>query len=81
MSEDSPQYQSVDIAFGAMSPPISAQLDSNGFAYDRAEIEHIESDAKAAIRLRVRGLLTDSQFDIVAQRMMKRIKHAIRLKQ
>lgn len=78
MSEDPTTYQTINLAFGALSPSISAQLKAHGLAYDQAAVEAIEADAKAAIRLRVRGLLPDSQFDALARKLMTRINKAVR---
>ena len=46
----------VKLAFGAMSPRISEQLESQGFKYKTEDISHFQRDADAIVRLRVRGL-------------------------
>lgn len=63
----------VKLAFGAMSPKISEQLDKQGFLYQEEDISHFQKDADAIVRLRVRGLLPEGQIEKCHQKLVKKI--------
>lgn len=63
----------VKLAFGAMSPKISEQLETQGYKYKAEEIAHFQRDVDAVVRLRVRGLLPAGQVDKCFQKLINKI--------
>lgn len=64
------------LSFGASSPSIESQLEVQGFSFRPDRINHYQQDADAITRLKIRGLLPESQFDKCYRRLIKKIgKH------
>lgn len=59
------------IGIGAMSPSIYDQLIKQGVKVTKKECEHFQKDVDSLNRLRIRGLITDSESHKANQRFMK----------
>jgi hypothetical protein len=70
----------VRIDFGALIPPIGEQLQDQGLKLDMDPLErqHLQRDADEVSRLRVRGVLTESESDKARKRIMQVIKKQAR---
>lgn len=66
------------IHFGALAPPLREQMKEQGVPIDDNAAEHLERDIDAVNRLRVRGLLPDSQAHKVHQKIMRKIEQQAR---
>ena len=66
----------VRINFGALSPPIREQLQDQGLKLDMDPVQrhYLQCDADEVSRLRVRGVLTESESDKARKRIMQIIK-------
>ena len=62
----------LKIAMGAMSDSLTDQFKSQGFEPPK-DIDHFQKDADAITRLKIRGLLTDSQSDSARKKLMKEL--------
>lgn len=62
----------MDIALGALSPPLSEQLKDTGIAADKLKLLDMDSDA--INRLRIRGYLTDSATVSAQKKLIKEIQ-------
>src|SRR5690606_37308260 len=69
--------QQFGVSFGALAEPLARQIEDQGLAIDPTKCEHLQLDIHAANRLFVRGALSDSEYDKVRRRLMKKIIHAI----
>jgi hypothetical protein len=49
------------IHFGALPPKLSQQLREQGFRIDRITLGHLQKDADAITRLKIRGFLSDRE--------------------
>lgn len=67
----------LKLRFGAMPPFIREQLIEQGFTFENNEIEHFQKDADAITRLRVRGLIPDSQIDKMNKKLINKIASCI----
>lgn len=67
----------LEINFGALAPEVGAQLKNCGLKAEANDIEHWEKDRKALARLRVRGVLSDSESRKAEARLFKSIKQGI----
>jgi len=68
--------QSVNVNFGALSPPIDEQLRQQGLKLDMEPLlrGHLQRDADEVTRLRVRCILTEAESDKARKRIFQIIK-------
>jgi chemotaxis regulatin CheY-phosphate phosphatase CheZ len=59
------------IRFGALAPPLAAQL--RGLKIDADRLDNLQKDADAVIRLYVQGLLTEQQAERALRKLSRRI--------
>lgn len=68
----------IAIHFGAMCDTIAEQLAGQVERLPAAHtLEHLQRDAEAITRLRVRSVLTDGEASRARQRLMKQIREAV----
>lgn len=65
------------IEFGALSKPISEQLSEQGHAFDAEAIAHLERDAEAVSRLKVRGVVPHAAGNRAYDKLAKRVWAAL----
>lgn len=65
---------SIDIAFGALCPPLSEQLPAGVIPVET--LDHLQRDADAITRLAVRGLLTAVQVHAARSKLVEKIAAA-----
>ncbi len=65
----------LEIAFSAFAKPLSEQLE--GFDFDQKTVEHFQKDLSAINRVRIRGLIPDSQADKSYKKLFKVIEKHI----
>ena len=64
----------LELTFGAMAPTILAQLARQGVQPNEVGVvSHWQRDADAIARLKIRGLISDSQARQARQRLLKNI--------
>lgn len=68
------------LSFGAMSKPISLQIWNQKLEFDEKVISHLQLDADALTRLRVRGILTNSAFAVAEKKLYHKIVLHVRKK-
>jgi hypothetical protein len=68
--------RNIRISFGALSPPIDEQLRGQGLRLDMDPLQrdHLQRDADAVTRLRVRCILTEAESDKARRRIFQIIK-------
>lgn len=59
----------ISIELGALAPPLAEQLGLES----TERLDHLQKDADALTRLRVRGLLTERESTAASKRLVKRI--------
>lgn len=67
----------VELSFGALSPKLSEQLDSQKVTYSKNSVSHFQKDADAVTRLAERGLLTDSIARNARKKLIKKIAASV----
>lgn len=68
------ENRQIGIHFGALADPLSKQLDSQGFKFNKNKIECFEAEIDAINTLRFgSGLLTDSMVDKMIPKLYKKI--------
>lgn len=67
------------INFGTLSPKVSEQLVAQGICVPNAW--HFDLDSDSINRLRIRGLITDSQAHAANKRLMKQIQKVAKQKE
>lgn len=70
--------QKIGIRFGAMAPSIKEQIKEQGFKIDPTDCAHLQKDAEAITRLRIRGLLTDSACKSAHDKLFKKITSSLK---
>lgn len=65
------------LSLGALSPKLADQLQEQGLTMEKHNINHWQRVIDALIRIRFAGLLTDSQYDAAARKMVKKISEDI----
>lgn len=63
---------SIDLAFGAMAPPLSTQLEGTSFTEE--QIDQWQKDADAITRLRIRGYISRSVAEHAIQKIIRSMK-------
>jgi len=63
----------IVIHFGCLADSTEDQLKQQKLKYNKTDAEQFQFDMESMDRLRVRGLLTDSQTEKVRQKLYKRI--------
>jgi hypothetical protein len=66
-------HQSIKIGFGPLVTGIAAQLDSQGFKYKKENVESYESCRQALLTLNFAGMLTDTQYDKLREKLYNKI--------
>jgi hypothetical protein len=66
----------LSISFGALSPPIGEQLQTQGLKLqmDPLQRQYLQRDADEVSRLRVRGVLTEAEADRARKRLFQVVK-------
>lgn len=59
--------------FGALSDPISKQIEAQGFKFKKEEVQQFQEYADAIVLLRIGGLLADSHADKIKAKLYKQI--------
>jgi prephenate dehydratase len=59
------------VRFGALAPPLAAQL--HGLNIDADRLDNLQKDADAVTRLYVQGLLTEQQAERALRKLSRRI--------
>ena len=67
----------LQLRIGALSPPITDQLDEQGVLYDAEEAEWWEKWAFAIVNMAIHGIITDSERQRITQRLFKRIQEKL----
>jgi hypothetical protein len=67
----------LKLRFGAMSPTIKQQLKEQGYKMDATDCVHFQKDAEAITRLRIRGMLNDSQCKSAHDKLFKNITKSL----
>ncbi len=62
--------------FGGLGAPLNKQLKAFGLKLPPDDLRHLQADADAVLRAKVRGYMTDKAADAARQRLMKRITAA-----
>lgn len=70
----------LNLRFGAMSPTIKQQLNEQGYKIDNTDCVHFQKDAEAITRLRIRGMLNDSQCKSATDKLFKKISQSLKTK-
>lgn len=67
------------MSFGALVPPIKEQLTSQGIIcyVPSCEIEAIQDDADAIVRLNIRNILPDSAVRKARERLMRKLTRVL----
>ena len=65
--------KNVGIHFGCLADPLEDQLTQQGLRFKKEDVEHFQLDMEALDRLRVMGLIVDSQAEKVRQKLHKKI--------
>ena len=66
------------LAFGWMNDPLAVQLTRQGLSFDAKVMDHHQKDSEAISRLRVRGVITNSEGDRAYDRLAKRVWKDVR---
>jgi hypothetical protein len=72
--------ETIKIAFGGMSDPLSKQIVDQGFVYEKKGIDICQHCADAIVSLGIYKVLTPSEVSKARQRLMKDIEGYTRLK-
>lgn len=68
------ENKSIGLSFGALSDPISKQLEKQGFNFTKKTVEVFEKEVDAINQLRFgSGLLTDSMVDKIIPKLYKKV--------
>jgi hypothetical protein len=70
----------MKLGFGALVPKIAKQLKSQKIEFKAEEIDTYQKDADAAVRLKVRQLLSDSEANKVFRKIFKNIEKSVEQK-
>lgn len=70
--------KTVDLTYGALTPPIGEQLTALGFAYRAVDVQNLQADADAATRLNVRGLISSSVAHTIRKKIHKKVVAVVR---
>ena len=66
--------ETARITIGALASPITEQLKEFNLSDDKiARILPFDFDANAIIRLHIRGIITDAEYNNVSKRLVKKI--------
>jgi len=63
----------MELELGIIAPIISKQLDEQDLAYDKKTIDHFDMDRTALNRLRIRGIVPESQIKKGFDKLFKMI--------
>jgi len=63
----------MKLQLGVIAPPIYEQLDEQDLVYDRLTIDHFDMDRSALSRLRIRGIIPESQIKKGFDKLFKMI--------
>ncbi len=66
----------VEVCFGALAPKLKEQL--KGRKISKADIDHLQRDADALVRVHIRRLISDSTADSARKKLMKKIMQAVK---
>lgn len=70
----------IGLSYGAISDPLEDQIIAQGFTVDKKQIDHLQADLDAIIRLRIRGFILDSQIDKYLQKLHKKVCQIVTIK-
>ena len=66
--------RTIEVAFGALDPSLTEQLDAQSLKCPREKLVQFEKSRDALNLLRIHGLLTDSQSRMAETKLFKRIR-------
>lgn len=70
----------MELVFGAISPKIGQQLKKQKLLFDKDTVDHFDKDSDAICRLKIRGLLNDSQGKQANDKLFKKITVHVKAK-
>ena len=68
-----PFMANLSLSFGALVPKLKEQLKEQKITVTESEIAHFQKDADGIVRLKIRGLLTDSVSRDTSRKLLKNI--------
>lgn len=68
----------IELEIGALAPKIAAQMKNQGIKIEQGDLDQLQKDADAIVRLHIRGFLNDSTVKKVREKLFYNVKKAVK---